>query len=304
VGGRQAQKGEIDYPEYMKATHADWLASTDTACTDADRLLGVSVTTTMSRSLGASPYTTLTAYDPDGNISNVLSALSVFGVVDIEAYLATLTGKVSLDKFVLPESQLVTEEEKYQDLLNGQLDSVVLPRYAQGQGSINAIMSEAYVRGTVLLRNNVVEESAKFKTDLQELGMLERSRLIPLAYEIAMKVVQMKLEYSKAVMSFTLQVAAVSIIAKKEELEQLLDIEEQDHLWDLEVYQYGSSVMAAIRGAVVQDTPKPNKLLSAAMGAVSGALMGAEIGSAIPVIGTVIGAIIGAIIGGIAGYLS
>ena len=308
-GSKNAQKGKIDYPEYMKVTHADWLASMEAGYTNPDTL-SVSVTETMSAALGASPYTPLLAYNPNGELSSIFSALSAFGVVDVDSYLSSLLTTVTApvvaftDKYILSRDIIEVEGEQFKDLLDNQLDAIVLPRYTQGRYNINAVLFEAYTQGQVLLRSNVEEETAKYKTDLQELGASERTRLIPIVHKIAMKVIQMKLEYSKAITSLTLAIDSMIVIARKEELEQVLDIEEQDHLWDLEVYQYGGSVMASIRGAVTQDTPKPNKALSAAMGALSGALMGAQIGSIIPGIGTVIGAVIGAIIGGIAGYLS
>jgi uncharacterized membrane protein len=89
----------------------------------------------------------------------------------------------------------------------------------------------------------------------------------------------------------------MAIISKKEELEQLLDIEGKDGLWDLEVYHYGAQVMAAIGGGVAQTVPHPNKAASALGGAMSGAAMGAQMGGGY-------GAAIGAVVGGIGGYLS
>jgi uncharacterized membrane protein len=76
-------------------------------------------------------------------------------------------------------------------------------------------------------------------------------------------------------------------------------------LWDLEVFQYGGNIMAAIQGGTVGSKPKAaSPFQSAIGGAMSGAAAGAMVGASMGAGGGPYGALIGGILGAGAGLLS
>jgi hypothetical protein len=91
------------------------------------------------------------------------------------------------------------------------------------------------------------------------------------------------------------EVNRIKIVAKKEQNDMNVKIDEQDALWNLEVFQYGGNLLAAIGGGT--NTPKtPSLAQSMIGGALSGAAAGAMVGGGF-------GAAIGGILGGAAGLL-
>lgn len=73
----------------------------------------------------------------------------------------------------------------------------------------------------------------------------------------------------------------IKITALKEQADQDFAIDEHDAMWDLEVFQFGANVMAAIQGGTSNNPIKaPTKLQSAIGGAMSGAAAGAMVGTA------------------------
>jgi hypothetical protein len=105
--------------------------------------------------------------------------------------------------------------------------------------------------------------------------------------------------YSRAIV----EAMRIKIVAKKEEADQNAVIDEEDAKWDLEVFQYGSNVMAAISGGTsmgsMKGTSKAASVLGGAMtGAAGGAMVaGATYGSAAGPYGAAIGAVLGAAVG-------
>ena len=74
----------------------------------------------------------------------------------------------------------------------------------------------------------------------------------------------------------------MKIVAKKEENETEMKIDESDALWDLEVFQYGANLLAGIGGGTSNpNTKQPSMAQSVIGGAMSGAAAGGMMGSAI-----------------------
>jgi hypothetical protein len=104
------------------------------------------------------------------------------------------------------------------------------------------------------------------------------------------------LELYQALSQITTEANRIKIVAKVEEGEKNVEYDKQDTIWDLEMYQYGSNVLASIAGAASTTTgQKPSTGQSVLGGAMSGAALGAK--------GGPWGAAVGGIIGGIAGLL-
>ena len=102
----------------------------------------------------------------------------------------------------------------------------------------------------------------------------------------------------QALSQITAEANRIKIVAKVEETEKNLKYDEQDALWDLEMYQYGGNILASIAGAA---SGTKGKEVSTGASVLGGAMSGAAAGASI---GGPIGAGIGGVIGGIAGLLS
>lgn len=119
--------------------------------------------------------------------------------------------------------------------------------------------------------------------------------------ELRMKLLGLDIETQNKSSALNTEIAKLGIIAKKEETEANNELEVDEALWDLEVFQHGANLLAAIGSGTALTKNKPNKAGSALAGALSGAAMGAYSG------GTTFswpGAIVGGVLGGAAGYLS
>src|SRR3972149_3181734 len=67
--------GRVDYPDYMKTIHNDWLNQTGTDTIEA------SITEVMNAAIGASPYTSATAYDPTTPLADAWTAVCAFNTL-------------------------------------------------------------------------------------------------------------------------------------------------------------------------------------------------------------------------------
>lgn len=154
------------------------------------------------------------------------------------------------------------------------------------------------------LRVQFEDLTAKFKiqraiatNDFKNQRWVTVRTLVTQALQNLMKKAELEVELAR----YTIESNRLKIIAKTEQGKENLLILEHDRRWNLEVFQYGTSVLGGIgSGALVPG--KKSQTVSALAGALGGAATGATIGTAVgsPGIGTAAGAVIGAV----AGYLS
>lgn len=118
-----------------------------------------------------------------------------------------------------------------------------------------------------------------------------RTEAITKSAEVMLRQQMMRVEYEKAVASLSVEAKRIHIVAEKEETDQNYTFDENDARWDLETYQYGANVLAAIGGGTVGTSSKrPSAASSALGGALSGASAGAMAGGPM---GAVIGGVLG-----------
>ena len=88
------------------------------------------------------------------------------------------------------------------------------------------------------------------------------------------------------------------MVSLKEQVSEDISIDHSEALWDLELFQYGSNLLAGIGGGTVSPGSRPSQAggsRSAIGGALSGAAAGAMAGSTFGPYGMAIGGAIGAI---------
>jgi len=261
-GGGGSSSGKVDYPDYMKAIHEDWMHQTSD-------VIDASINDTMNAALGNSPFSTATAYDPDTEVANMLS--SADDLQDLVTLLSTSTPLDDLVENVLSTERIDTAVSAYSDSLSDQIDSNVLPKFEAGMRTINAVQSSAFVIGRAIIAETEVREVAKYSAalNLQAFG------------QDALQVIGMKLQYQSTATQYIVESNRIKVVAKGEEDKQNVAYDEQDGLWDLEVYKYGGNLMGAISGSAISQGSEEggsSKTASAIGGALSGAAAGAAFG--------------------------
>jgi len=280
-GGGGGTSGAVSYPTYMEEVHEDWLRQVDDT-------IDMSITDVMNAALGNSPFTALTAYDPSTELTSILAAPG--GLETLVDLLSSGTTLDTLISQVLDESRIEDSVASFSADLNAKADVEIYPRFEAGMRDINAVMSSAFVVGRALIAEQITREVAKYEDGLRYKAWGDD----------AIRVIGMKLEYEKAVSQLLIESNRISIVARKEEADANAKLDEADATWDLEVFQYGSNVLASISGGTAPHQKGPSTFQSMLGGGLSGAAAGAMIGGGNPLAigaGAAIG-IAGALFGG------
>lgn len=153
-GGGSA--GEVDYPDYMKAVHEDWLTQSGTDSIED------SITSKMNTALGSSPWATKTAYNPDTTLATANASVAVFAAMlaDVTdcSLLSTIydavTGKftpiVSISD--ISETAMLAETTSYSDLIDDVKDGSLLSDvYDDISAKLTAVTSATEITEAVLL---------------------------------------------------------------------------------------------------------------------------------------------------------
>jgi len=276
--------GAVSYPAYMETIHNDWLDNTG-----VDTMTS-SITDLMDAAVGNSPWTAQAAYDPDADI-----ALMVASHATLQALVTLLSTGTTLDTLVsniLSDTYVDDVVDEYEADANARLTTTILPRFQRGMQNINAVVSSTFVLGQSNIEAEVARNVNRFSAELH----------LKAASDDALKIVQLKLEYQKIATQFIIEMYRIKIVAKKEENDVTMDIDDRDARWDMEVFQYGCNVLAAIAGASA-GTKGPSTAQSVIGGAMSGVAAGAMAGSAFPIVGTLAGAVYGGLLGAGSAFL-
>lgn len=111
-----------------------------------------------------------------------------------------------------------------------------------------------------------------------------------------LKLMLQRVAFEEGYMKTVVESNRIRIVAKKEQADTVMAIDEKDATWDLEVFQYGGNLLASISGGTGSSAKTPSTAQSMIGGAMSGAAAGAMIGGPW-------GALIGGVIGGASGLL-
>ena len=321
--------GQVSYPPYMEATHGDLLNNLGT---DSPSM---SVIEAMNTAFGNSPFTGETAYDPDVEVAAILTASQ-----DLDGLVTLLSQGTGLDSLVssILDTTRITDaiadfDTVIDDIIvdhNADIGAVInqsnielvnavavnqVPRFEAGMRDIGAVVSSAFPIGKSIIDKTVVDQTAKLAADIAlQTGKYSGELRLQLAKfaadmhtkmfnESAIAIVQLKLQYQYQLSALTIEANRLKIVAKKEETDTNLKIEEVDATWDLEIFKYGSNVLGSIAGtAVNQGTGLKQGVGSTIGGALSGAVAGAAGGLAMTG-GKPIGGIVGGVIGLATGFL-
>ena len=325
-GGGGGGSGVVDYPDYMKTVHGKWLDNAG-GDTPANSLVDA-----INAAYGSSPWTAATAYDPATDITAYEAAISGFatilaGIVDTADWAALYTqAEASIDITDVTDTsdvtgitnaEIVADVDAFADSLDDEITTKVLPRFQSGMRDINAVVSSSFVIGQSVIEGFRDREVAKHESGLRlsaahknadielanetlhlevkKLNVVKESELVrnrALATDQMLRLMLQRISFEDSYMKTVIEGKRIKIVANKEENDVNLKIDESDAMWDLEIFQHGANMLAAIGGGTA--TPKgkePSQMQSVIGGAMAGAAAGSMIS---PGWGTAIGAVLGA----------
>ena len=272
-GGGGGGSGVVDYPAYMKTWHGIALDNS------GGDVLTNSLTDAMNAASGNSPWAAQVAYDPDADIAALIA-----GPTSLQTLVTLLSTGTTLDTLIsdiLDPTRIAAEVAAFAADLDARLLAEVLPRFESGMRDINAVTSSAFAIGRAIIEVGQDRQVASFSATLHSKA----------GSDDAIKIIQLKLEYQKAVSQMIAEAYRVKIVAKKEEGDSNMAIDDKDALWDLQLFQYGANLLAAIGGGTASpETQKPSTAQSMIGGAMAGAAAGASFGPYGAAAGAVIGA--------------
>lgn len=287
-GGGGGSSGEVSWPEYLETRHREMI----------DELMDYTIPTMIA----SNPFVDVDAFDPDEDLNLAWDAVCEFDAfVDAMSHESdwesAMTKAVEVvDGQVITDSYINADIQAFSDTIEDELNTKALPQFKAGMRELNAVMSSAFVLGEADIYSRFTKEVAKYGTEVRSRLHLQRSEIITKSANaiIAQLLETGKLESSVA--SVSVDAKRIAIVARKEELDMNLEIDENEARWENEAWKYGANMLAAISGGTVGATgSKPSAGQSALSGALGGASIGATFG--------VPGAIVGGILGGVGGFL-
>jgi hypothetical protein len=269
-GGGGGSSGKVDFPNHMKTAHKDWLDDTGTDT------MTFSVVALMNTAMsGASPYNGYVPKDPDAAFFAAGNSLSNY--TSVYEYLNDLSSddlNAIFSSYVTDDDTKITAAiAAHSALLDDEITTNVLPKFKAGMVNTNATMGSAFVIGEALILDSkakkIADTDAKIRLQrLQEGG------------DLALRRLGAWVEWRKNVTAISTEASRIYLAAYGDRDDDYLEGLHKDATWDLEMYQYGTQVMASISGQPSQSMPRKSKTASAIGGAMSGAAMGGMIAGA------------------------
>jgi hypothetical protein len=321
-GGGGGGSGAVSYPAYMQDWHTIQLAA---------------VSTCMATAQAASPYAGLSAYNPSANISAVDAAVSTFnsavGTINDHALYDTIFTQAEaeiddalsdsvissiaemIDTYISTSAAASTATAAFSDILDEEYSGKITPAFEGGMRDINAVMSSAFVLGASLLATERANKVSKFTSEilLQDHAkrgdyimtlVQKRTDLINQAVSEMLRLFIQKIEFTRVYAAMIADTKRIAIAALNDQQLEDKAIDVMDGKWDLETFQYGANLLAAIGGGTAQPSRMEGSQMARIVGGgLSGAAAGALIGSRVASEGGGDYAGIGALLGGIGGMI-
>ncbi len=299
--GGGGSSGTVDYPAYMKTVHNDWLDNTG-----VDKI-GQSITDCMNHAMLSNPFTGLAAYNPTTAISVMTAGLGDLEVlVDALNYNTDYASIIAaaatqIDANINPASRVAAVVSAHSAILDNEYNGKIIPTFEAGMRDINMVMSSSFIIGRAQLLTDRTEKINKFTADLEMQIESNRGDLIKQAVSEMLRILIQKIEYTRAWAALTIDARRLQIAAYGDQLTEDKVIAVGKEKWNLEMWQYGANLLAAISGGTATSSKvEGNQVARVVGGALSGASAGALLGAAIggsDSSGGAIGALLGAGLG-------
>ena len=286
--GGGGSSGKISYPAYIETDHGAWLD-------DIDAII------TLNQAGGAdvnSPYFGEKAYNPDLLIGGLERRRERFEevVADIddekswEEYVERALAKadeVLFDSTVLKDARTAFDHRSEDSFVSGVNN---LSSWASGTGAVD---SSAFSIGIALLEMERQRKVDDFDSTLHfELYKLRSQFMIQGTQQLT-QILTLKLDGEERAVKTHEQVMRTTVIAKKEQVDRDIEMDIQDALWDIKLYQYAGQMLSSVSGGggigAKEPSPFGSALSGAAAGFAAGGPMGAAIGGAAGLLGGLFG---------------
>ena len=272
--------GRVSYPSYMETVHNDWLDATGTDT------ISVSITEVMDVALGASgsPWAAAAAYNPATPLADAWTAVCAFNTItdalshETDWLSAIAAARSEYDDNVVDTTQIDDDVNAFAQVLQDQLDYIEIPKLKAGYRDANAVLTSAFPIAEAVMRGMGMRDVAKYATDLRLKNHFLRAEWIGKAADRMLINLIERVRFEEAVARISVEAKRVHIVASKEQTDQGYSFDEADAKWDLEAFQYGANVLAAIGGGTAAPgRERPSTAQSAIGGAMSGAAAGASV---------------------------
>lgn len=280
-----SSSGTIEYPAHMQTPHADWIDNTG-----ADTMVNSIVDLMNAAQAGVSPYAGFTTADPDTVFGIGAQVLTPFQALED---LDDLNLQNIFDAMVVvvnDNAEIVAIVNAETAILANRLVTDVLPRFQGGMRDIGAVQVTSFVLGQANIEAEGTRKIAEFDARLRLESRMK-------SFDIALQWTQLTIEWNRNIAGMLSEIVVRYLEARYKGDQMEAEMDAKDALFDLETYQYGNNVMAAISGATAGKQTQTSGIASALGGVASGAAAGAQIGSLVPGVGTAAGAGIGALLG-------
>lgn len=274
--------GKVSYADYIEEEHGAWLDDIDDII-DANLAGGANA---------ASPYSGETAYNPATDIATAETRMTRFEDVvagidestEWEEFIdraLTKADEVLFDETVLKDARTAFSNRVEDTFLSG------VNSLSAWAGGVGATDSSAFHIAIALLEMDRTRKVDDFDSGLQfELYKLRGQYLIQGTQQMA-GILAMRVEGEKVLTGAREAIMRSTIVANKEEADRNIEMDVQDGLWDIKLFEYGGHMLAAV-GSGVSLPKEPSPLVSGLAGAAGGFAAGGPVG---------------AVIGGLAGFL-
>lgn len=269
-GGGGGGSGAVSYPSYMETTHSGWLTEVQLGINDAKV---------------NNPFIGAVAYNPSTPIAEIEATLdqveNIVGLISTAGDISTLTSQAitAIDLHLMPESHLIAAVKAFSDVMDNEVEVKTLPRFKAGMRDINAVQSSVFVIGTANIEAERARTVGTYAAELYTKQQLARVEVTRSFVEMLQRAKFQEAEVWMNFLRSKIDSMRIKIVALKEQADQNLSIEENEVRWDLDVYQHGANMLAAIGGGTVGHQKKqPSAMQSALGGALAGASVGAQVG--------------------------
>jgi hypothetical protein len=224
----------------------------------------------MNSALGNSPWTGVTAYNPDADIAAYEAVIADLGVLlgglDEAVDWAALYAQAELTLNGVAEAAIIADAAAFASILDADLNVKILPRFRRGMQDINAVVSSAFVLGEAVIEGFRDRELAKYTSGLR----LDSKARVLTATEMMVQMAGRRITWNEDYTKTFIEAQRIKLVAKKEETDRNAAIDDADAKWDLGVFQHGANLLAAIGGGTaIPYTPGTNATASTIGGALA-----------------------------------
>lgn len=261
--------GAIEYPDFQEKIYADLMAHTDDSYGGTPDTINSSMIDVMNTALGGSgnPWTSESSFDPTAALTPTAGS-PLANMRDEHSSAETLIDGIDPDGASGTYSDLMGRAQSEVDsIINPSSSSHVtnavsafearqvlsyrraVARFAGGMSDLNAVHSSQFVIGMALLESDMQRAVDVFEADMRIAMDRQHNAAYMQAASQIIQLYSMKLTGATNLVGLQNEISKTEIVAKSDQIQQQLSIDEHDALWDLQVFQFGGNMLASIAGA-------------------------------------------------------